>query len=293
MILVKGMFVAMRSVFFTLVLLGVIIYLFSIMFRQLTDGTPVGQEYFSSVPASMGSLLMRGTLPDHADFVGEVTAEHPIFGILLCFFILFASLTVMNMLVGVLCEVVSVVSSVEKEQVMVTFVQNQLQTLLQRCVGDKPMSKAEFRELLGHPQAARALHEVGVDVLGLMEISDFIFKDGQLLPFPAFMEMVLELRGTNAATVKHIVDLQRFFHVELQRQSRSIQSLVCRMNGEDPLETYDDNINDNEEKAGEPASPMIVGTGGTGAALKAGKSSRSLKTGKTMRRSNERVQTNW
>jgi len=167
----------------------------------------------------MTSLLLKGALPDVADLVYEVADESPWLGVLLCFFILFASLTVMNMLVGVLCEVVSVVSAVEKETLVVNFVQNQLQCLLQHCVGDEetPMTKEEFTDLLSRPQAARALNEVGVDVLGLMEIADFLFKDGKTLNFPDFMEMVLELRGSNMATVKHIVDLQRFVHLELRR----------------------------------------------------------------------------
>merc|ERR1719261_2053866 len=66
MILIKGMVVAMRSVFFTLCLLAVIIYLFSIAFRQLTDGLAVGDRYFRTVPDAMASLLLRGTLPDVA-----------------------------------------------------------------------------------------------------------------------------------------------------------------------------------------------------------------------------------
>jgi hypothetical protein len=219
MILLKGISVAMRSVLLTLVLLGIIVYLFSIAFRQMTDDTEIGDEHFRTVPQAMLSLLLKGTLPDVADFVMEVSDASPIYGICLLVFILFASLTVMNMLVGVLCEVVSVVSAVEKEQLVVSYVQVQLRSVLEHCIGspDKPMSKKEFTELLGLPQAARALHEVGVDVLGLMEISDFLFKDGCNLTFPDFMEMVLELRGSNTATVKHIVDLQKFVHLELLR----------------------------------------------------------------------------
>lgn len=230
MVLIKGMAVAMRSVLFTLVLLGVIIYLFSIGFRQMTDGLPIGDKYFKSVPDAMTSLLLRGTLPDVADLVYEVSDENMVYGMLLLVFILFASLTVMNMLVGVLCEVVSVVSSVEKEQLVVNFIQNQLRTLLQHYSPSGAeagtMSKAEFLDLLGRPQAARALHEVGVDVLGLAEIVDFLFKDGKRLAFPDFMEMVLELRGSNTATVKHIVDLQRFTHLELRKTKYDIERLV-------------------------------------------------------------------
>jgi len=182
-------------------------------------------------PDSMASLLLRAALPDVADMVYEVSDESWMFGVFLCVFILFASLTVMNMLVGVLCEVVSVVSSVEKEQLVVNFVQTQLRSLLHHCVGDadKDMSKEEFIDLLGFPQAARALHEVGVDVLGLMEIADFLFKDEKKLTFPDFMEMVLELRGTNTATVKNIVDLQRFVHLELRKSQVSLQKQLVKM----------------------------------------------------------------
>jgi hypothetical protein len=177
----------------------------------------------------MTTLLLRGTLPDVADFVYEVSEDSLLFGMFLCFFILFASLTVMNMLVGVLCEVVTCVSSVEKEQLVVNFVQAQLSKLLHEQLGQKldaPMSKTQFLQLLGRPQAARTLHEVGVDVLGLMEISDFLFKEEKELSFPEFMGLVLELRGSNTATVKHIVDLQKFFHMELQKTFHVLDTRV-------------------------------------------------------------------
>jgi len=124
-----------------------------------------------------------------------------------------------------LCEVVSVVSSVEKETLVVSFVQTQLRALIQDCVGDTTdgMTREQFADLLGRPQAARALDEVGVDVMGLLSISDFLFKDDKKLSFTDFMEMVLELRGTNTATVKHVVDLQRFVHLELRKTATNME----------------------------------------------------------------------
>merc|ERR1719198_1102302 len=50
MVLIKGMVVAMRSVFFTLCLLAGIIYVFGIMFVQLLKGTTHGDNYFPTVP---------------------------------------------------------------------------------------------------------------------------------------------------------------------------------------------------------------------------------------------------
>jgi hypothetical protein len=227
------MFLAMRSVLFTLCLLGAFVYAFAICFRQLTDDLPIGDKHFHSVPEAMFTLLLRGTLPDQADFIYDLYDENPLFAMVMLTFILFASLTVMNMLVGVLVEVVSVVSAVEKEQLGVNFVKSQLRTVLEHTdnadsAGTVSLSKADFTDLLGKPQAARALTEAGVDVLGLLDIADFLFKDNRRLSFPDFCEMVLELRGSNTATVKHIVDLQRFVHLELRQAQDDIKKYVIR-----------------------------------------------------------------
>merc|ERR1719482_770886 len=127
------MFLAMRSVLFTLCLLGAFVYAFAICFRQLTDDLPIGDMYFQSVPEAMFTLLLRGTLPDQADFIYDLYDENPLFAMVMLTFILFASLTVMNMLVGVLVEVVSVVSAVEKEELNVAYVKDRLKTIVEAC----------------------------------------------------------------------------------------------------------------------------------------------------------------
>merc|ERR1719502_2129628 len=60
MIMIKGMVAACRSVFFTLCLLAFLTYVFGIAFRQLTDGTGVGDRHFSTGFQSMYSLLVYG-----------------------------------------------------------------------------------------------------------------------------------------------------------------------------------------------------------------------------------------
>jgi len=219
MILIKGIAGATRSVGFTLLLLSGIIYIFAIAFRTLTDGSELGQRHFPTVPRAVSTLLLDGTLPDLAGIVYDVAAEHLLYGVLLVIFILLASLTVMNMLVGVLVEVVCTVSSVEKEQMEATFLKGHMLHLLRGLDedGDVRISRDEFGKLLEKPKAIKALQEVGVDVVGLAELSDFIYKDRNELSFPDFMETVLQLRGTNTATVKSIVDMRMFMTKELAR----------------------------------------------------------------------------
>eukprot|EP00927_Polykrikos_kofoidii_P071938 TRINITY_DN68116_c0_g1_i1.p1 TRINITY_DN68116_c0_g1~~TRINITY_DN68116_c0_g1_i1.p1 ORF type:complete len:694 (+),score=103.16 TRINITY_DN68116_c0_g1_i1:49-2130(+) len=228
MILLKAIFVAFRSVFFTICLLIIIIYVFAIAFVQLTENSYVGQQYFSGVFPAMGTLLLAGNLPDHYQFVSDVTTANFFWGAILMVFIFLAPLTVMGMLAGVLVEVVSVVSSVEKETMVVSYVTEQLQKLLDEVDEDnnKRLTREEFQHLIVRPDAARMMASVGVDVVGLAEYCDFLFADNELISFGEFIELVLQLRGTNQATVKDIVDMRKFMKQELSDTVAGEVSLV-------------------------------------------------------------------
>merc|ERR1712178_12209 len=103
-----------------------IIYIFAILFVQLTANTEVGTSYFRGVMPAMGTLLMEGNLPDHATFVDDVYEGSVMWGVLLMIFIFITAMTVMGMLAGILVEVVNVVSAVEKEKMAVDFVKDEL-----------------------------------------------------------------------------------------------------------------------------------------------------------------------
>eukprot|EP00928_Gymnodinium_smaydae_P030063 TRINITY_DN22454_c1_g4_i1.p1 TRINITY_DN22454_c1_g4~~TRINITY_DN22454_c1_g4_i1.p1 ORF type:complete len:653 (+),score=101.20 TRINITY_DN22454_c1_g4_i1:50-1960(+) len=210
-ILAKGISVAARSVFFTLFLLMSLVYVFAVGFVQVTKGTPLGEKLFKTVAGAMSTLLFRATLPDVADLVETVAASHFVFAAFLSFFILLASLTVLNMLVGVLCEVINVVSAVERERMTVKFVKTKLMMLLQKSDKNENhlICRQEFEALLRLPEGAKIIQEVGVDAVGLIDFADQIFEGGVEITFPEFMEFVLQLRGTNITTVRDIVDLRK------------------------------------------------------------------------------------
>eukprot|EP00440_Ansanella_granifera_P014328 gb/GFBE01015574.1/.p1 GENE.gb/GFBE01015574.1/~~gb/GFBE01015574.1/.p1 ORF type:complete len:594 (+),score=93.24 gb/GFBE01015574.1/:1-1782(+) len=217
MILIKGMFAAARSVMFVMILLIIMMYIFSIAFTQLAEGTIMGAFYFPSVEHSMYSLLIYGTFLDNlAQFCDEVGNESGVCLMLVFIFLLLAACTVLNMLIGVLCEVVSAVAAVEKEMMMVEFVTSKLQTLLFSLDQDNDghISKAEFMNILELPEAAKALEEVGVDPISIVDFTDIIFGSSddptEALSFGKFMEVLLNLRGGNGATIKDVVSLRGF-----------------------------------------------------------------------------------
>merc|ERR1712113_582806 len=127
------------------------------------------------------------------------------------------------MLIGVLCEVMSTVAADEKERMLISFARQKVQEAMSSMDlnQDCRLSRDEFAQLLQNAEAVRALTEVGVDVWGLVEITDSIFQsdaEGQLfeneLDFDEFMDLTLKLRGVNSATVRDIVDLRQWMHGE-------------------------------------------------------------------------------
>mmetsp|Transcript_19226 Transcript_19226/g.43757 ORF Transcript_19226/g.43757 Transcript_19226/m.43757 type:complete len:219 (+) Transcript_19226:2-658(+) len=146
----------------------------------------------------------------------------------------------MNMLIGVLCEVVSAVAATEKEGLQVAFVTHKLQEVLALIDknGDGMISNDEFMKILEHADAIDALQEVGVDVVGLVDFADMIFmeeKDGEEeaqakeLTLQEFMTVVLQLRGSNNATVKDMVDLRKFVHTTLKQTNHQLAEIRDHM----------------------------------------------------------------
>jgi len=223
LILIKGMMSAMKSLFFTMVLLLILIYVFAIAFRQLTDGSPVGVLYFRGMVTAMHTLLIDGTFLDSAgSVVKELEKESIAYVVMFYVFVLLSALTVMNMLIGVLCEVVTAVASAEREQITVGVVKDGFMDIIAQggldTDGNGMISKAEFEAILDNPSATRLLARVEVDVMALVDLADFIFtnddpadQDGERqLSFGEFMDIVLSLRGCNQAMVKDIVDLRKY-----------------------------------------------------------------------------------
>eukprot|EP00930_Biecheleria_cincta_P029559 TRINITY_DN20542_c0_g1_i2.p1 TRINITY_DN20542_c0_g1~~TRINITY_DN20542_c0_g1_i2.p1 ORF type:complete len:820 (+),score=197.95 TRINITY_DN20542_c0_g1_i2:44-2503(+) len=211
MIIVKGIGFAARSVIVFFVLWIIIIYPFSVLLRQLTAGNEVGEKYFRSVPDSMSTLFLHGIVPNQAAMIQEMGNEHPILYLLLLVFYLLASVTIMYMLVGVLVDVMGVISKTEQEGMTVSYVSSQLRAEMANLdynADETELTQLMLQKLLVEPAIAMVLGDIGVDVLGLLESLDVIYEDmhtrGETMTFETLIELVLSMRGSNMATVKDV-----------------------------------------------------------------------------------------
>jgi len=240
MTMVRGVMASTRSVALASILLFGIMYVFGIALRQLTDESAVGEQLFESVPEAMTTLLIDGVFLDKFGRVIRKLGDQSIWSA--CTFQIFvclATLTVMNMLIGIVCELVANVAAMEKDTRTIAQVKEKVLQVLRRIDSDSDgkISRDEFIKLVDEEECLAALTEVGVDVVGLMDLLDIIFKrgdektkeenteDGITFTFDEFIETVYGLRGSNRASVKDIVDLRMFIHQGFARLEGRVSEL--------------------------------------------------------------------
>merc|ERR1719161_65160 len=232
-IMVKGMMAGMRSVSIAMFLMACITYGFAIAFRQLTDETEVGKESYSSVPGSAYTLIIEGMLPDNGEMMTQLGKQEWYLGFLFFVYIFLAALTIMNMLIGVLCEVVSGVSDSEKEDLEMDKLSERLQGVLQTIDADSDggISKAEMIGVLNNPGAIKALQDADVDVFALLDNGDAIFESAgrDTLEFDEFIDVLWQHRATPAATLKCISDLRKYVFLRLSSIERTLLCVDSRL----------------------------------------------------------------
>jgi len=235
-IIIKGIGFAARSVLVFFLLWTMIIYVFAIVLRQTTTGFDFGTKHFSTVSHAMVTLFLSGIVPGQADLVHEAGYAHWAFWLILVSFVLLASVTIMYMLVGVLVEVMTVISSTEKEGMTVSYVAAMLRSIMTQhnYSTEVPLSQREFQQLLREQEVDRLLRDIGVDVVALVDTADVIYEDftkhGLIMDFGNLMDTILNLRGKNTATVK-----------DVKEQSRVIKSVVqqtLQANGAKVMEEF-------------------------------------------------------
>merc|ERR1712072_1214911 len=84
---------------------------------------------------------------------------------------------------------------------------------------DMILSKQDFEYLFVKKGASKVCRDIGVDPIAFVDISEYLFSEAgpQGLTFRQFIDVVLQMRGSNHATVKDVVDLRRIIVSKLDQ----------------------------------------------------------------------------
>jgi len=221
LIIIKGMRAAARSVITTLMLLAVVIYVFALIFQIYLGDVPEFREEFGYLGNSMLSLFQAGTLLDECTGLYIKLKMHPQ-GLPLLYvmmiFILFSSFTILNMLIGILCEVASTTKVYENEKLNWVRVKKSLTDIFFKIDvdGTGTISKDEFLMMVEKPEVLIALSILDVQPIHLLALSETIFaSEDELscepieLTFEEFLDIVYHLRPGVPGSVLDIAHLVR------------------------------------------------------------------------------------
>merc|ERR1712137_386914 len=158
----RGLLIAIRSVVFTLILLAIMTYMFSIAMKSQTKGTDAEGVYFKTVLDGVAILLIHAICPDLQDPIFDIIDTGPISTFIYVTFLFLVSITMMNMLIGILCEVITCVSTVERAQLEISHMKEGLWELVKECDVDASgqISVNEFQNLLQNPEAVKFMQSV-------------------------------------------------------------------------------------------------------------------------------------
>jgi len=237
LILVKGMVAATRSVASTLCLLIIFMYIFAIVFTQQVGKIAGFEEPFGSMSMSMFTLLLSGTLLDDCTAMIHPMIVHGMYFeiVLMLIYILLSAFTVLNMLIGVLCEVVSETAEVEREKATIQKVKEEIQGVMDEIdtSGDGLVSSSEFEEMMKDDTVLKALDDIGIRPDNLPALGDILFEpddppaDGEPveLPFDDFLKVIVHHRPEKEASVMDVAEVRKMMRKSLRATEDKVQSL--------------------------------------------------------------------
>eukprot|EP00747_Dinoflagellata_sp_TGD_P219202 gnl/TRDRNA2_/TRDRNA2_91353_c0_seq2.p1 gnl/TRDRNA2_/TRDRNA2_91353_c0~~gnl/TRDRNA2_/TRDRNA2_91353_c0_seq2.p1 ORF type:complete len:671 (+),score=144.58 gnl/TRDRNA2_/TRDRNA2_91353_c0_seq2:108-2120(+) len=227
--MIKGVKVASRAVGSALLMLVFLLYIFAIIMHMLLkeEQEEYLHERFDRLAIVMWTLLIDGTFLDNIGILSRalIATDHYIALLVLVVFVLGSALTVMNMLIGVLCEVVSAVAASEKEDNAIRLVKDNLLQMLKLLDEDGSglISRQEIQNVIEDDGCLDVLGSLNVDCKHFMDQLDMFFEEKEELSIHQIMDLILMLRGDRPPTMKDMLHGQTFNRWKLSKEMQKLQ----------------------------------------------------------------------
>ncbi|CAE7336596.1 NaCP60E [Symbiodinium natans] len=186
MLILKGLAAAVRAVSWTLALLMMILFVWSIIFTSIYhQGTKTDEEVadgigslFGNMSKSAFSLIIMGTLLDDVTYCCNMIRESGHIFMLAVFivFIVISSFMMLNMLLGILVEVVASTAEGEKHKEKNGTVREAMASVLNDLgVGTQGITREKFMSMSNDPKLLKDLQELGIKQKHFQQITKLLY----------------------------------------------------------------------------------------------------------------------
>ena len=165
---------------------------------------------FDTITRCIWTLLMDGTLmlDNAAPLMTSLLFSHEynyiLAGIFFMMYALLSAMLILQMLIGVLCDVVSRVGSEQRDATAIGLVKQELrQELIDADDGDGKISQEELQKIMKDPHSRALMKKLNINAAFLAELQKMMFtKPGQQVTIKQVLELMILCRGDNVATVE-------------------------------------------------------------------------------------------
>ncbi|CAK0855122.1 unnamed protein product [Prorocentrum cordatum] len=226
-VIIKGLMVVTRTVILIIVLLTMFVYVFAILFvqffRDLGNSRDAGN--FDDIPSAMATLCLGGLIPDMAPMTYAIADENLLYGAVFMLFVLLGAFAIMNMLIGVLVQVVGVVATVEEETYQLKQVKNIIIQNRLHLNEDDAITMQDVEALFSDAALVGGFRQVGIDTDDLLNHSKDIFRGRTDLNLHAVWQLAVQHRGDCPVKVKDLVHLRQFIRSQVSALVEQVHSL--------------------------------------------------------------------
>lgn len=260
MLIVKGMIASVRSVGCACILLMLCVYVFSIIFtgvyhaghkiaddEELTDA----EALFGDLGRSMRHLLIMGTILDDLTACTNAIRQSEKTHMLMVFWVcvILSALTLFNMMVGILCEVISATSAAEERKTE----DKKLNDLIMGFFttmdkdGSGAVSVEEFLMMRKDPSIMDSLSKLNIESKHFDFYAELLFQpknDGDPPPEVTYIDVVDMIMRMRPGEKQNGCDFNYFKMIMLKKNTEIMEHLNM-------VETILDEINGTSEENGD------------------------------------------
>jgi len=216
--MIKGLLRSLRAISSSGILVGLMVYTWAILLHMLLKNEEELNKKlydeslmnFETITNCMWILIMNGTLMlDGATFVmTELLFSHKmnfvLAGIAFSLYLLLSALLILQMLIGVLCDVCTRVSQEQRDAAAIGIIKQELLDMLQSFNGgDGRVAHNELMTVMKHPRAVAVMKHLNINRVFLMELQKMMYvKEDSTVPIKQVLELMIMCRGDNSATVE-------------------------------------------------------------------------------------------